>query len=208
MHPHIQELISQGENQQLDFKYCISDTRKIARSLVAFSNTDGGILLVGVKDNGTVAGIRDDEEYYMIETAAYIFCRPEIKFESQTWNIEGKTILEIIVPKGDKKPSLAKEENGKWRAYIRVNDQNLLANRVLIKTWERQKRPKGTFIKYSRLEKILLDYMKKHEEISLEKFCTIAHISKYTAENIFINLLSVEVISIRFTEKDIFYSLC
>jgi len=50
VHP-IYKLIAQGEHQQQDFKYCISDSRKIARSLVAFANTDGGRLLVGVKDN-------------------------------------------------------------------------------------------------------------------------------------------------------------
>lgn len=99
------------------------------------------------------------------------------------------------------------EENGKWKTYIRVDDQNLLANRVLLKTWERQKRSKGTYIKYTRLEKTLFGYLKKHGEITLEKFQAIVHISKYRAENILINLLSVEVISIRFTEKNIFYML-
>jgi hypothetical protein len=60
------KLIQQGEHQTQDFKYCISDSRKIARSLVAFANTDGGRLLVGVKDNGRIAGLRSEEEYYSI----------------------------------------------------------------------------------------------------------------------------------------------
>ena len=50
MSKYIQNLIEQGENQMLDFKFEISDARKIARTLVAFSNTDGGKLLIGVKD--------------------------------------------------------------------------------------------------------------------------------------------------------------
>ncbi|MDA3865584.1 MAG: putative DNA binding domain-containing protein, partial [Salinivirgaceae bacterium] len=41
------QLIAQGEHQQQDFKFCINDSRKIAKSLVAFANTDGGRLLVG-----------------------------------------------------------------------------------------------------------------------------------------------------------------
>jgi len=53
---HIQNLISEGEHQMLDFKFEISDSRRIARSLAAFANTDGGRLLVGVKDNGAIAG--------------------------------------------------------------------------------------------------------------------------------------------------------
>ncbi|MGE5393191.1 MAG: helix-turn-helix domain-containing protein, partial [Candidatus Saccharibacteria bacterium] len=38
---YLLKLIQQGEHQQQDFKYCISDSKKIARSLVAFANTDG-----------------------------------------------------------------------------------------------------------------------------------------------------------------------
>ena len=48
---HIQKLISEGEHQQLYFKFEIADAHKIARSFVAFANTDGGRLLIGVKDN-------------------------------------------------------------------------------------------------------------------------------------------------------------
>ena len=52
---YIYKLIEEGEHQQQDFKFEISDARKIAKSLSAFSNTDGGRLLIGVKDNGKIA---------------------------------------------------------------------------------------------------------------------------------------------------------
>ena len=78
MDSYLKKLISKGENQKLDFKYCISDSRKIARTLSAFANSDGGRLLIGVRDNGSIAGIQSDEEYYMIDTAAQLFCQPEI----------------------------------------------------------------------------------------------------------------------------------
>ena len=66
----IERLIAEGEHDRQDFKYTISDARKIARSLSAFANHRGGRLLIGVKDNGTVAGVRSEEDIYMIETAA------------------------------------------------------------------------------------------------------------------------------------------
>ena len=68
----LHHLIAQGEHQQQDFKYEISDARKIARTLSAFANTEGGRLLIGVKDNGKIAGVRSDEEIYMGEAAAAI----------------------------------------------------------------------------------------------------------------------------------------
>ena len=67
---YIHSLIAEGEHQQQDFKFEISDARKIAKSLSAFANTEGGRLLIGVKDNGKIAGIRSDEEKYMMEAAA------------------------------------------------------------------------------------------------------------------------------------------
>ena len=75
---YIYQLIEAGEHQQQDFKFEISDARKIAKTLSAFSNTDGGRLLVGVKDNGKIAGIRSEEEIYMIEAAAKLYCHPQI----------------------------------------------------------------------------------------------------------------------------------
>jgi len=51
MDNYLRKLIAEGENQHLDFKYCVSDSRKIARTLSAFANSDGGRLLIGVRDN-------------------------------------------------------------------------------------------------------------------------------------------------------------
>lgn len=73
---YIHALIAEGEHQQQDFKFEISDARKIAKTLSAFANTDGGKLLIGVKDNGKIAGVRSDEEQYMIEAAAELYCSP------------------------------------------------------------------------------------------------------------------------------------
>ena len=72
---------------QQDFKFEISDARKIAKTLSAFANTDGGRLLIGVKDNGRIAGVRSEEEKYMIEAAAQLYCIPEIDYTLQTLSL-------------------------------------------------------------------------------------------------------------------------
>jgi len=102
MDKYLKDLISVGENQKLDFKYCVSDSRKIARTLVAFSNSDGGKLLIGVKDNGRISGIKSDEEIYMVDTAVHLFCRPEISYKIKQHSVGTKSILEVEVFKGQK----------------------------------------------------------------------------------------------------------
>src|SRR4030065_2674636 len=102
MESYLKKLIEEGESQKLDFKFCISDCKKIARTLAAFSNSDGGRILIGVRDNGSIAGIKSDEEIYMVDTAAQIFCRPDITYTIKQHVTEGKTIVEVLVSKGDK----------------------------------------------------------------------------------------------------------
>ena len=63
---YIESLIEQGEHEHQDFKYQITDARKIARSISAFANHGGGRLLVGVKDNGSIVGVSSDEEIYKV----------------------------------------------------------------------------------------------------------------------------------------------
>ncbi len=204
---YIQNLIDQGENQQLDFKFEISDARKIARTLVAFSNTDGGKLLIGVKDNGKIAGIRSEEEYHMLEAAAELYCRPKVSFEVQKWTILGKTILEVDIARADIRPFRAQNENERWMAYLRVEDQNLLANRVMMKVWSKEKRKKGILLEYSNAEKMLLNYLKSNKYITLSKFCRITKIRLEQAEDILSDLIVLEVIRIRINEKGARYSL-
>ena len=90
---YIHALIAQGEHAEQDFKYEISDARKIARTLSAFANTHGGRLLIGVKDNGRVAGVRSEEEMYMIEAAAQLYCVPEVAISMASYRVEGHTVL-------------------------------------------------------------------------------------------------------------------
>ena len=95
---YLQQLIDEGEHQQQDFKFEISDARKIARSLSAFANTDGGRLLIGVKDNGRIAGVRSEEEIYMIEAAARLYCQPQVDIAMHTYTVDGKTVLIAEIP--------------------------------------------------------------------------------------------------------------
>lgn len=206
MENYIRNLISGGENQHLDFKYAINDSRKIARSLVAFANTDGGRLLIGVRDNGSIAGIRSDEEMYMVDTAAHIFCRPEIIFTTKQHTYLGKTILEVEVLKGAEKPYEAKDEDGKWIAYFRHNDQNLVANKVLLQVWRKEGNKSGVLVKFGKAEKLLMDHLSKNDWITFTKFRKLARISPYMAESILANLIIFRILRMNASEKGFTYS--
>lgn len=200
-------LIEQGEHQQQDFKYCINDSRKIAKSLVAFANTDGGRLLVGVKDNGKIVGVKSDEEYYMVEAAANIYSQPKIEFQVKKWDFEGKTVLEIDIHSSIKRPHYAENDEKKWIAYIRCDDENVLANIVLLKAWKLKRNSSGILFVYDESRKKLVKYLEENDKITLSKFCKVAQISRRIAENILSEFLAMGCIDIQLAQKPVVYSL-
>ena len=205
---YIRELIRAGEHQQQDFKFAVNDAKKIARSLVAFSNTNGGKLLIGVKDNGAIAGVRSDEEIHMLQAAAQLYTKPEVTYQVKEWMVDGKTILEVDVPKGNERPYYAPNDDKKWLVYIRVHDQNRLANKVILKVWEKQRRKDGIYLEYTQNERFILTYLEQNADISFSKLCRLTHMNRKEAEDLLVNLIVLNVIEPDFSSsKTITYKL-
>jgi predicted HTH transcriptional regulator len=207
MSDYIKRLIAEGEHQMLDFKFEVSDFRKIARTLVAFSNTDGGRLLIGVKDNGIIAGVRSEEEYFMIEGAARLYCKPEVPFKAKEWQVGGKKIVEVIINRGYKLPYMAMDHDGKWIAYIRQGDQNLVACHIMLKVWERQKSVKPTTIHFRKAELALLSYLETNPSITVPQFRRLAGLSGFLAERILVDFIMLGLLTIEQSETDVKFSL-
>lgn len=203
---HIQKLISEGEHQQLDFKFEIADAHKIARSFVAFANTDGGRLLIGVKDNGALAGVRSEEEFYMVESAAKIYCQPPVPFSVKEWNLNRKTILEVIIPKSPLRPHKAQQKEGNWVAYHRVGDQNFIVNRILAQVWKSEEIPHGVYLRFTDSEKFLLEYLETNETITISKFMRSTGIARNKAERIVVKFLLLKMLRMHFTENQTFFT--
>jgi predicted HTH transcriptional regulator len=206
LHP-IFQLIAKGESDTLDFKRTISSASKIAKTISAFANHKGGRLLVGVNDNGTIAGVKSEDEIYMIDLAASFFTKPEIKVDTVEWELNGKTVLEVIVPEGTSKPYYAKDEQGKWWVHIRVKDQSLLASKVVVDVLKRKSENIGTLIKYTKHEESLMHYLGKYHRITLKQLCQMLNISRWRAQKMLINLISAGVIRNHTTEKEEFFTL-
>jgi hypothetical protein len=198
---HILKLIEEGEHQLLDFKFEIADSHKIARTLAAFANTDGGRLLVGVKDNGALAGVRSEEEYFMVEAAANMYCDPPVPFRVKQWTLQKKTILEVIVQKSDQRPHYAQQSDGSWKAYRRVGDQNFPVGRLLLRVWKLQGKPAGVFLKFTDPERFLLSYLETHDTLTQAGFARMAGITMRQAENILVRFMLLRMITMEETEN-------
>ena len=204
---YVHALIAEGEHQQQDFKFEISDARKIAKTLSAFANTDGGRLLIGVKDNGKIAGVRSEEEKYMIEAAAQLYCSPEVAYTLHTYMVEGRQVLIAEIARSTQKPIYAKDENGKFLAYIRIKDENILATPVHLRVWQQIGSPTGELITYTEREQLLLDLLEQYPSLSINLYCRRAHISRRAAEHLLAKFIRFDIVEPTFENHKFYFRL-
>ena len=197
---YLRSLIAGGEHQQLDFKFEINDARKIARTFSAFSNTDGGSLLIGVKDNGRISGVRSDEEYYMAESAASLYCTPEVLFEPRNYQIDGKSVLEIYIPPVSMRPVYARDPQNRWMAYIRVKDENILASVVQLEVWKEEHKPRGKLLEFTHSEEFLLKYLEKVPGSGLRKIQQDTGFKRKELVSLLTKLVLFDVVEMQFLE--------
>ncbi|WP_420186707.1 helix-turn-helix domain-containing protein [Bacteroides pyogenes] len=204
---YIYALIAEGEHQQQDFKFEISDARKIAKTLSAFANTDGGRLLIGVKDNGRIAGVRSEEEKYMIEAAAQLYCTPKVQYTIRTYIVEGRQVLLASIDESSQKPVYAKDESEKPLAYIRIQDKNILATPVHLRVWQQIKNPRGELIRYTENEQILLELLEQDTRFSLGRYCRQTGISRRSAEHLLAKFIRYGIVETIFENHKFYFRI-
>ena len=168
-HHPLYRLIAEGEHQRQDFKYKVADAAKLATPVSAFANTDGGRLLIGVRDDGHVSGVRSEEEIYMMRTAAGDYCRPAADIDFETLSVEGRTVVVASVAESTKKPVRALCEDGKWRAYIRVADENIVASPVHLRIWRDDLSPRGQLVSIGDDENCVMHILEEGVELTLNQ---------------------------------------
>ncbi|WP_159519760.1 RNA-binding domain-containing protein [Sunxiuqinia indica] len=135
--------IQKGESKTLELKEFLPKNESIAKTVIAFSNTSGGKLVVGVNDNREITGIDDNELFEMQDKIASIIsdsCSPGILPEIYSVNIENKLLLVIEIGRGNLKPYFLKSQGKAQGTYIRIGATNRLADTDVIAELERQRR--------------------------------------------------------------------
>jgi len=203
----LKELIREGEHENQDFKFKINSSRKIARTLSSFSNTTGGRLLVGVRDNGLIAGVKDEDDIYMIESAAEVWMKPNVEIQVFSHAIDGKLVWEVVVPEGKNKPYMVEEETGHV-AYYRDEDQNFAANAVLKEIWKQEARNESNHpVPFSDREKRLIQYIKDYDEVTVSKAAKVMGLPRNKTISTLARLVRWEVIRWRNEKSQFLYTL-
>lgn len=202
----VQKFIAQGEGQIIEFKLKANHPDRIIKEVVAFSNSNGGHLFIGVDDEGSIIGLKDAEEaHYVMEKAMQELCRPKIKYKYQIIPTDGKrAILHYQFESGEKKPYYAflKPFHKRGRSYVRLQDRSIQASREMRQILKLSLKEASTSFEYGQNEKMLLNYLGNHEEITVNTLCTISNIDKHLASQILIKLTINNVLKVIPNEKE------
>ena len=197
----------EGEGVRQDFKKKITSCEKIAKTMVSFANNKGGRLLVGISDDGTISGVKsEEEEKYMLTRAAHFYCKPALDPLFEEVYIDDKVVLIVEIKKSEIKPHYALGEDKKWWVYIRVNDKSILASKIVVDVLKRENNDQGVFLEYSSKEKALLEYLTDHERITLKEYTHLLNISRRRASRILVTMVLAGIIRVHTTEKEEFYT--
>jgi len=213
---YLQSLINEGEHQQQDFKYRVSDAQKLAKSVSAFANTDGGRLLIGVRDDGHMSGVRDEEEIYMMHQAAYRYCRPEASIKFDTFHVSPsdthdgsrglRTIVVATVSPSEKRPICAVSDDGKQRAYIRIADENIVASPVHLAIWRESQNPQGSMMTYTDAVRKLIDAL-HDQRLTLNQLVRRSTLPRKKVITLLARLIRFHVAQWEYADQQFLFSL-
>lgn len=195
----IHRLIDEGEHETQDFKFAIGDARKIARSLSAFANNRGGWLLIGVKDNGAVAGVRNDEDMYVVEQAAQLCCDPPQQVDFEAYRVEdGLIVIKAAIGAAARRPVRVVEADGRRRAYFRVADENIVAHPLMVRAWLMQAdsadRPAAMFALDDAASALLRAVTQATEPVPVDTLPLALHMSVSATGDLIVRLAAMGLI--------------
>ncbi len=130
-----------GESRYIEFKQEIpSKHEKFLKDIIAFANTSGGKIIIGVVDEtGEVVGLGDQNPFKLSDAISNMVsdaCTPQINMEITPKTIDGKTVLEVEVYHGKNCPYFLASVGKEKSSYIRVNGTSRPANTRIIKELE------------------------------------------------------------------------
>ncbi|MDN5212549.1 ATP-binding protein [Fulvivirgaceae bacterium BMA12] len=206
----LRHLVKSGENETLEFKRKAAHPEKIIKEIVAFANTKGGKLLIGVDDNGSLTGLKCvNEEQYVVNEAIQKFIKPKINFTLKVIPLNAKkSIISYDIRESENKPHyVIEDQTQSWgRAYVRVQDKTVKASKETREILKRKNnKEKGIHFRFGKKEKILMEHLEAHGYITLLKFQQIAGLSRSLASRTLVKLVLANVLSIDIREtEDIF----
>ncbi len=206
---NLKHLVRHGEGQRLEFKMKVKFPEKIIKELVAFANSDGGHLFVGVSDEGQIEGSKFvEEDQFLLEKAISSYCFPAFTYHVYRIPLEnGRSVLVYHVFESVDKPHFVQLESDPHPVcYVRVKDRTIKASKEM-KQILRRENEEGLSFAYGDSERWLMEYLRTNQQITLSEFATKANLPIWLASRKLVLLVLSRVLKIEAGEQQDNYSL-
>ena len=176
--------------------------------MIAFANTHGGILLIGIGDDGSLAGLKHPEDELHVMDGALKKVRPALQYTTTIIPIgNARTVIQYDIPESKRKPHYVLSERKLKESFVRVDDKSIKASRELREIVKRKQRMKDIRFHYGEHEKFLMQYLDEKKVITLKEFVNLSGLDKLYASRKLILLVLANVLKIIPTEKGDLYAV-
>lgn len=204
----LMKLIEEGEGLEVEFKQRFSTFEKIAKEIIAFANTSGGFIFLGVNNDKSIYGVESEKSVTeLLEKTATEYCEPAVDYNIKYYEIESKEVVVMRVYESKDKPVrlqdwLPEFDIRNAHVYIRVNDKSMLASKEMIRIL-RAEFSGRKLVKYSleKNERIVFDYLNKNETINVKVLGKIANISERRASRTLVKMVRANLLMIHTKEN-------
>jgi predicted HTH transcriptional regulator len=192
----LMQLVKKGEGIQLEFKAKANHPDKIAKELIAFANTKGGTLLIGVHDDGTLGGVQyPEEDITSVARALAKYCRPSIKTKHRIIRLnEKKWVVVCEVRENKRKPVKFLEGKKNPISYLRSADKTIQGTKEAERILEIMASAKPNKFSYGEDENKLLKILEQKKTASLMELIRGTGIPEARVSPILAHLVAARVI--------------
>ena len=207
----LKSLVREGEGSQLEFKLKTTHPDKIMREVVAFANTSGGKLLLGVSDEGELRGLKfPDEDIYVMEKAFASYITPQVNYTVEEVQLENKRIVLIYNIEKSTNSLIGFKtaiETEPLKVYVRNEDKSIQASKEIREILKNKLKDKNFSFHYGEKEDKLMKYLDVNTTITLPEFAQLSGISFKQASQTLVLLVLAGVLQVSANESDDKYTL-
>ncbi|MCR5609685.1 MAG: putative DNA binding domain-containing protein [Lachnospiraceae bacterium] len=194
---NIEDLIN-GESKNVEYKEILPEiSEKYIKTIVAFANTQGGKLIVGISDKSReVVGISPEDLFLTMDKIANAVadsCEPQIIPEIEPYTINGRTVIVVNIEPGAARPYYLKSKGKDKGTYIRSGATTRLADAYKIKELELE----GSKVSWDEL--VCVGY--KVTEKAIKKLCSDLNSYRKTFDKALPNITRINLINWKVLKK-------
>ena len=208
----LEQLVDLGEGINVEFKRRVPQPERIAKEMVALTNTHGGRIVLGVDDDGTILGIdHASEEEFLLRQAVEAHCRPAVEYQTERIVIEPRCdVLVVTIPESTTKPHRVVangEADEEGTAYVRVEAKSIVASPETEKELRTQKDRSGVTFEFGDTESLLMRYLDDYGRISVSQLAQLADISPERASQTLLRLTKADLLHLHPDEDGDYFTL-